>query len=70
MHGNSQIFNLKHAKLLQKNLFDLGFTKKSLKAVSKHYPLGILDGFTEDPIVLILEMANKQEMLTYRPNNW
>lgn len=60
--GNPEIFEVKHSKLLQKNLFSIGFTLRSLLEVRRKFPNGILN-FPLDPKIRVkLEYIRRDNM--------
>jgi len=60
--GDASVFEMKPAKMLQRNLFSLGFSMLSLLELSRKYPHGIL-ALPKGALRLSMELISRDKIL-------
>jgi len=62
VYGDASVFEMKPAKMLQRNLFSLGFSMLNLLELSRKYPHGIL-ALPKGSLRLSMEIISREKLL-------
>lgn len=67
--GDPSVFEIKLTKLIQRNVFSLGFSLKSRMEVARDYPEGLLTT-PRRQTTLNMELISRSQVLSKRAEEW